>query len=100
MTKKIDDVITDAMEISRKRGAALVAAGLNDLKEEYNKRLVKFVSGTMNQITELTAQRDRLDIAIKFQKDRLEAIHSGKFTVDARGNLTFTDGELNAGLLY
>jgi len=90
MTKKIDDVITDAMEISRKRGAALVAAGT----------LLLSRLSTMNQITELTAQRDRLDIAIKFQKDRLEAIHSGKFTVDARGNLTFTDGELNAGLLY
>jgi chaperonin cofactor prefoldin len=103
MSKKdetIDDVIHDAMTVTRKQGSALVQAALADLKQQYNERLVKFVSGTMTQIQTLTDQRDQLDSAIQLMKDRLQAINNGEFTISSRGEITFNEGKLNAGLYY
>lgn len=96
--QKIDEAMEKAMQVSRKRGAELVQAGLVELKKEYNERLVKFVSHTMNRITDLQTQIENLQDAIEFQKDRLQAINDGKFKVDAHGNITFHEEKLNAGL--
>lgn len=96
--KTIDSVIDDAMTVTRKAGAALVQAGLNKLKNDYNERLVAFVAGTMNQITTLQTRLDETQIYIQFQKDRLQAINDGKFRVNAHGNLYFDEVRLNAGL--
>jgi len=98
MAKTIEQVMTDAMTVGKKTGAALVSAGLQQLKDDYNKGLVNFVAGTMNQIKTLQDSIDRTEIALQFQKDRLAAIHDGKFTISAQGRIYFNDGELNVGL--
>ena len=96
--KTIDDVMSDAMTVSRKAGSELVQAGLAQLKNDYNARLVAFVAGTMNQVRNLTTQIEQFEYHLQYQKDRLAAINDGAFTVSAQGNITFKEPRLNDGL--
>lgn len=83
---------------TKEQGAALIVAGLDKLKKQFNEKLVYFVTTTMDQLRNLEDQRDDLEGCIAFQKDRLQAIHDGKFRIDNRGNLWFDEQRLNAGM--
>jgi len=96
--KNIDDVMTDAITISRKAGSELVQAGLAQLKDDYNARLVAFVAGTMNHIRSLSTQIEQYQAHLQYQKDRLAAINDGAFRVDPQGNISFNNPRLNDGL--
>jgi hypothetical protein len=91
----INKVMNDALEISKKQGSAIVAAGLEQLKEERNERVVKFVAGLLNQISILQTQQEQVELQIKFQQDRLKAIHDGEFTITRTGQVVFEHNEYN-----
>jgi hypothetical protein len=96
--KTIEDVMSQAMTINRRKGAALVQAGLEQLENDYNRGLVNFVAGTMNNIKNIQAQIDQAENHLQYQKDRLSAIHEGEFTITSQGRINFNEPRLNEGL--
>lgn len=47
------------------------------------------------QVTVLEQNKAELEQRIQFHKDRLAAIHEGKYSVNQSGNIVFKEGRLN-----
>jgi len=80
-------------------GGKLVETAIARLKMQYGETVLAFVTGQMDQMMRLKAQRDLLNGHILYIEQRLAAIDAGAFRVEGYPpNVLFTEERLNDGL--
>jgi hypothetical protein len=87
--------MTDKLQLhTAQQGKALIKAAQQKCIADLKAQAVGFVSSTYRKIDTCQKQIDLLNTAITFNRDRLEAIESGAFKMDA-GGLIFDEDRLN-----
>lgn len=96
LVKVVQDAIT--FESEQVNGPMLLELSIEQMRKEYGEKLIAFTTGTMNQVRSLQDQIDRLQLQLKFQLDRLNAIKENQFNCSRDGRILFNEDRLNEGL--
>jgi hypothetical protein len=76
-------------------GPDLIKQAIEKRNHQLSEKVVSFVTGTMNQIEVLTKTLSDTETYLEFQRNRLKAIHNGKFQISNTGQIIFDDVMLN-----